>query len=422
MIAPFSMKFIQFPASWPCAKRFRRSLVLGATVSAATLFSPLTGSGATTPADLATIPERTQEGFLVPRPAPEFSFPRDHGSHPEYAIEWWYLVGHLTAGESLDGPGRRFGFQATFFRQAGPPRSPEAASGVSWDSQYFGRDQLHLAHMALLDTESGEFRHAERLDREGWNARASVQTLDLRQGDWSLKLLSGTNADARMRLVGGPDPEARFELDLVARKPLALFGEGGWERKGAAPTASSYYLSFTRLEAQGRVHWQGRDYTVSGLAWMDHEISSNQLADEQTGWNWACVQLDDGRELMLYVLRLDDGGIDPYSTVAWIARDGSVRQYGADAIEWTPLRYWTSPRTGGEYPVEVRITVPEEDGEGRFTFVLKPFADAVEIPGEAGGIAYWEGACQVMDFTGERVLGSAYMELTGFSEDLSDRL
>ena len=58
----------------------------------------------------------TDDGYKIPTPSPSFTFPRDHGSHPEYRIEWWYITGHLH-DENQD----HYGFQATFFSMHLPP-------------------------------------------------------------------------------------------------------------------------------------------------------------------------------------------------------------------------------------------------------------------------------------------------------------
>ena len=171
-------------------------------------FAPLCGQ--------TSAPLTTADGFAVPQPGHIFTFPRDHGSHPEFKIEWWYLTGHLFAKD-----GRRFGYQATFFRSAAPDKSTH----------------LHLAHMALIDVATGKFHHQERLNREGWDARSSTTTLDLHNGPWSLRFLDATAE--RMSLRGGIRADVGFNFTLSPAKPLVVFGENSVSRKGSAPTAAS---------------------------------------------------------------------------------------------------------------------------------------------------------------------------------------
>lgn len=339
----------------------------------------------------AAAPLATAEGFAVPQPGRTFVFPRDHGSHPEFKIEWWYLTGHLHSGN-----GRRFGVQATFFRQASPDRST----------------QLYLAHMAVLDVASGRFLHQERLNREGWDAAADTTTLRVRNGPWSLVFADA--AAERLRLIGGIRAEAGFALDLQPVKPLVSFGEDGVSRKGEAPTAASHYLTYTRLRAEGTLTLDDRSFDVRGEFWMDHEISSSQLGAGQVGWDWISVHLVDGREFMLYRLRRTDGSADPYSTFTWVDRNGRTEKA---AFGWEVLGTWKSRATQAEYPVRVRVSALDPETGRERTFTLEPLAEDQELTGALGGIAYWEGACRVRDETGAEV-GSAFMELTGYAAPL----
>jgi predicted secreted hydrolase len=350
----------------------------------------------------------TPDGFAVPQPGKPFEFPRDHGSHPEFKIEWWYLTGHLESDR-----GRRFGFQATFFRRAAPRAKDLAAPDPD-----LLPPQVYLAHMALLDVRSGRFLHQERLHREGWDAGAAIGSLALRNGPWSLAM---TDAKTEaMRLHGSIRNEAKFELDLVPTKPLVRFGEEGVSRKGSSDTAASYYLTFPRLAVTGRVHWGTEPMAVTGQAWMDHEISSSQLAEDQAGWDWASLQLDDGREVMAYRMRLKDGGTDPFSTLAWVDRDGGVHHYPATQFTWSTTGTWRSPRSGAIYPLPVILHCPDPLTGKRASFTLEPLALDQELHGAVGGVAYWEGACRVLDSQGEAI-GVGFVELTGYAGDLASR-
>jgi len=382
-------------------QRYIGALALGLYLGC---FGALGAAQAQTPVTL------TPDGFAVPQPGYPFAFPRDHGSHPEFKIEWWYLTGHL---HTVDTPARRFGFQATFFRQAGPRGGTDV-------NPEFGSAQLYLAHMALVDVQTGRFLHQERLNREGWDAAAATDTLAVRNGDWSLRLVDPTDASAQptLALQGGIHAEAAFALTLRAAKPLVVFGEDGVSRKGAAPTAASYYLTFTRLMADGELTLQGErgseKFRVTGEAWMDHEISSSQLGAGQIGWDWVSIQFTDRRELMLYRLRLRDGTADPASTLTWIDAAGRTQR---SPFTWEVLTRWTSPATGAIYPQRIRITTTDPATNATVTLSVEPLVAAQELPGTLGGVSYWEGACRVRDAAGREV-GSAYMELTGYARDL----
>jgi predicted secreted hydrolase len=375
-------------------------------------------------ASAATPPLTTAEGFAVPQPGHRFVFPRDHGSHPDFKIEWWYVTGHLYAASAVSGtPPRRFGFQATFFRQAGP-RLPAGAAPSATSSTdpnpNFGTGHLFLAHMALVDVQSGRFLHQERLNREGWDAAAATDTLDVRNGTWSLCLADPADASASptLQLSGGIQADATFTLTLRAAKPLVVFGENSLSRKGSDPTAASYYLTFTRLAVDGNLtlHGERADETlrVTGEAWMDHEISSSQLSSGQVGWDWLSVQFADRRELMLYRLRLRDGSADPASTLTWTDAAGRTQRM---PFTWEVLTRWTSPATGATYPARIRIATTDPATGQPVAFTAEPLVAAQELPGTLGGVPYWEGACRIRDASGNEV-GSAYMELTGYAKDL----
>jgi predicted secreted hydrolase len=359
-------------------------------------------------ADAPPLALTTSDGFAVPQPGRSFEFPRDHGSHPEFKIEWWYVTGHLESAER-----RRFGFQATFFRRAAPraedvaARDPDLLPG-----------QVYLAHMALLEVRSGRFLHQERLNREGWEADAALGELAVRNGPWSLVM---TDPETEvMRLRGSIRSEATFELELVPRKPLVVFGADGVSRKGRSDTAASYYLTFSRLAVTGRLEWGTETLAVTGQAWMDHEISSSQLAEDQAGWDWASLQLDDGREVMAYRLRLKDGGTDPFSTLAWVDRDGAVRHYTAREFSWTTTGTWSSPRSGAVYPLPVVLVCEDPETGEKTSFRLEPLALDQELDGAVGGIAYWEGACRVLNSQGQPI-GVGFVELAGYAGDLAAR-
>ncbi|HMO65596.1 MAG TPA: lipocalin-like domain-containing protein, partial [Verrucomicrobiota bacterium] len=323
---------------------------------------------------MLAVPVRATDGFALPQPGRQFVFPRDHGSHPEFRIEWWYLTGHL-----WDAASNRFGFQATFFRTAAPRTTNEAAGTPG-----FGSDQLFLAHMAVSEPAKGSFLHQERLNREGWDAGADTNTLRLWNGNWSLEFTD--TASETLRLRGGARGDAAVDLELRPTKPLVVFGTDGVSRKGASPAAASHYLTFPRLAVAGTLTRDGRVRAVSGQAWMDHEFSSSQLDAGQVGWDWASIQLHDGRDIMLYRLRLADGGSDPHSTLAWVERDGRVRHFGPERFRLEPLARWRSPRTGGDYPLGLRITLPAADGAGELALRLEPLLPDQELPGAIGGV------------------------------------
>ena len=351
----------------------------------------------------------TPDGFAIPQPGREFTFPRDHGSHPEFAIEWWYVTGHLTATNQS-----QFGFQATFFRRAlVPPGDTNRSLSAA-----FGNRQIFLAHMALVDKTTGKFRFQERLNREGWDAAAATNTMDVRNGNWFLRLLpEPTAAKETFELQATVGADTAFQLNLTPTKPLVIFGTNGVSRKAGDPAAASHYLTFPRLAAIGELMLGDEKMAVTGEAWMDHEFSSSQLGKDQVGWDWLSIQLFDGRELMAYRMRRKDGSTDPFSTVAWIDNQGVVRQTGPDKFKWTMSEHWRSPKTGAEYPSLVRLEATNPATSRPEEFIIEPCVSDQELTGKVGGVGYWEGACRVLG-DDKRQVGRAYLELTGYDTSL----
>ena len=358
--------------------------------------------------------------FALPQPGRIFQFPADHGSHPEYKIEWWYITGHLTS----EG-GQRHGFQATFFRRSGDRRANTDTASVPLTpstsaTPLFATDEFFLAHMAWLDVATGTFRHEERLNRRGWDAQADIRKLQLRNGNWSLKDLGpDTNETLALELRGGIQADLFWRMTLRPQKPLVIFGTNGVSRKAREPSAASHYLTFSRMSVSGELRRGSSSKTerIEGEAWMDHEISSSQLGQGQVGWDWTCIQLFDGRELMAYRMRRDDGSTDAFSTVAWIGTDGRVSQWGPDRFTWRGEGQWKSPRSGGTYPATVLLTVPEPDGRPGPTLRIEPLCADQELSGGIAGVPYWEGACRVRDAQGKEI-GRAFVEMTGYAGNL----
>jgi predicted secreted hydrolase len=271
---------------------------------------------------------------------------------------------------------------------------------------------LHLAHAALLDAKTGTFLHEEKLNRDGWDAGASTAKLDVHNGNWSLRM---NDSDEQMKLVCTVKANALIELDLKPAKALVIFGKDGVSRKGASADAASHYLTFPRLDAKGTVKQGSITHAVQGEAWMDHEFSSSQLDDGQVGWDWAALQLKDGREVMVYRMRLADGSSDPASTLTIIARDGTHESRSREAFQWQALDAWQSPHTKATYPNHVRISVDQE------SFELRPLVKDQELGGSLTGLPYWEGACDVCDSKGV-LIGRAFLELAGYAGDLRRHL
>jgi predicted secreted hydrolase len=307
--------------------------------------------------------------FPAVLPGKSFRFPRDHGAHPQFRTEWWYVTGWLAPSGARE-QGRALGFQVTFFRVR-----PDFETG---NPSAFAPRQLIVAHAALADPRHGRLRHDERAGRAALGLAGSREdTTAVWVDDWKLEL-HGDRYAARIAAR-----EFALELELEAARAPFLQGEQGLSRKGPRPREASYYYSRPHLRVAGRVDGA----PVEGLAWLDHEWSSQYLAPEAAGWDWAGINLDDGGALMAFRMRARAGGV----------------YYAPPGVTFEPLRTWKSPRTGVEYPVEMRVN----------DLRLKPLMDDQELDARAStGTIYWEGA--VRAYRGAAPVGHGYLELTGY--------
>lgn len=329
--------------------------------------------------------------FQPALPGYEYAFPRDHGAHDEYKTEWWYYTGHLRAED-----GHRYGFELTFFR-VGVDREPSAAS--RWSLR-----NLSLAHFAITDVDGKAFRFYEKFNRSSpFTADAAAGRLDVFNEGWRATTLP----DGSWRLAATSGSDA-IDLVLTSAKQPAIHGENGISVKAAGVGYASHYYSMTRLEVRGTVNGKrGR-----GLAWMDHEFGSAQLRENQQGWDWFSIQLDNDAELMLYQIRRSDGTPDATSSGSLITSDGQVIHLRRDDMRVTPAATWKSPHTGAAYPMGWRVAVPKF----AIDLTLQPLLRDQELVTRGSTrVTYWEGAVDVNgSFGNVAARGQGYVEMTGY--------
>ena len=352
------------------------------------------GGRAADPAHGLASPEEALRGAdagyaraTAPRP---FAFPRDHGPHPEFRTEWWYVTGNLRAAD-----GRRFGFQLTFFEVALAPTAPPRGSA-------FATRHAVMAHFALTDVGAGRFRSAQRLERAAAGlAGARGAPFAVWLDDWRLASLG--ESFLPLRVVASED-EAALDLTLEAGTPPTPQGDRGLSRKGPGAGNASFYYSMTRLPARGAVRVGGTTFAVRGAAWLDREWSTSALGPDVAGWDWFALQLDDGRDVMFYRLRRKDGSSDPLSAGSVVGADGRAAPLSAADVSVEPLRLWTSAATGARYPTAWRFAAPSRGIDVEVRAAL----DAQEL---TGIVDYWEGA---VDVSGSS-RGVGYVEMTGYA-------
>lgn len=329
-------------------------------------------------------------------------FPRDHGSHPEYQIEWWYYTGNLHTDD-----GKAFGYQLTFFRFALTPQMPERTS-------HFATNQVYMAHFAVTDASNGEYFCFERRSRGagGLAGATGEPTYKVWLEDWSA---TETEPDVmRLHVPSTSDlveaePKIGLSLNLRQTRPPILHGDRGLSQKGPELGNATYYYSLVGMETAGEITVNGKTVAVRGISWMDHEFGTSFLGEGFVGWDWFSLQLDDGTTLMLYCLRRSDQSCDPETFEGTlVSPDGRRLHIGTKDFTLIPTRQWTSPESGATYPSGWDITFPEL----KIALQVEPLIPNQEF---RASFTYWEGAVRVRgQIDGAAVSGHGYVELTGY--------
>jgi predicted secreted hydrolase len=338
--------------------------------------------------------------FKAALPGYHYEFPRDYFNHPDYQTEWWYYTGNL---QTTDG--RKFGFELTFFREGVDRNSAKTAT---WDIR-----DLYLAHFAVSDLDGNKFFHTERTNRSGPGiAGADASLQKVWNGNWNVVWVAGAE-----NLTAIADQFA-INLSLRPEKPPVIHGANGLSQKSGGEGRASHYFSETRLRASGSVEIVSKKYEVTGLAWMDHEFFTQQLAPDQVGWDWLSIQLDDHMELMLFHIRRKDGAIDPFSAGTFIDGQGRAHHLRINDFQLEPHdpteagSRWTSPETHAIYPIRWKIRVPSLG----ITLDASTPLPAQEITGHSRFVPnYWEGVIFLAGSRNSAALhGSGYLEMTGY--------
>jgi predicted secreted hydrolase len=331
--------------------------------------------------------------YPVVHPGITLHFPADHGAHPQFRTEWWYVTGWL---KTVDG--QDLGFQVTFFRN----RPPVDAANPS----RFAARQLLFAHVALSDAASGHLLHDERTARQGFGlASARIGDADVAIRDWRLRRDPGGQWQAQIAAAG-----FALSLDLQPTQPPLPQGQGGYSRKGPLPQEASYYYSIPHLRVSGSVRRGATTVAVTGEAWLDREWSSTYLDPAAQGWDWTGINFDDGSALMAFRIRRRGGGT-LWAGGALRRADGTTSVLGPNDVTFRSLATWRSTATGAVYPVAQEVGIRTSGGQMHWR--LTPIFAAQEIDSRRSGLpVYWEGAVRTQG-------GRGYLELTGYDQPLA---
>src|ERR1700722_14683154 len=327
---------------------------------------------------------KTADGFAAVLPGKIFTFPADHGPHPDYRIEWWYVTANL-----VDSTGGALGAQWTLFRQAMRP----GAQQEGWANQ-----QIWMGHAAV--TRADTHRFSETFARGGVG-QAGVEAKPFRAwiDSWQMRGLDTTRDDTIAPLeLNASGADFAYALRLDAGRPLVLQGDAGYSRKSERGQAS-YYYSQPYFKVTGSLTIDDKPVEVTGQAWMDREWSSQPLASDQSGWDWFSLHLNGGEKLMLYRLRQSDGHNDLFGN--WIEPSGRSTENASAGNQITPTI--STDIEGRKVPTGWRIAIPAHG--------LRIETTPLNAKSWMGtSFAYWEGP---ISFAGSHD-GVGYLEMTGY--------
>jgi len=330
-----------------------------------------------------------------------FAFPEDHLAHQAYKTEWWYFTGNLSTAQA-----QKFAYQFTLFRFALHPHKVSAHNSA-WRS-----NNIYMAHVALTDIKQKKMLQQERFSRDGLALAGVGKTeqglVQFWLNDWQISALQPERLFPLALDIQADDFALKLQLDTV--KPLVLQGDQGLSQKNNS--YASYYYSYSRLASKGTISIGSSNYEVVGDSWFDREWSTSALAEDQQGWDWFSLHLDDGSELMLYQMRKKNGVKDSYSSAVLIDAQGNSETLQAQQFQLAIKKFWQSPVSGIRYPINWAILIPEKNIQLLLSTPVKQ-----QEWSKAGGFSfnYWEGSVFVNGIKNHQpVTGSGYLEMTGY--------
>lgn len=331
--------------------------------------------------------DQNNEAYVHAYKVIDFKFPQDHAAHDDFKTEWWYFTGNL-----FDELENRYGFQFTIFRNN---LYPELQNLANWQ-----RKNIYMGHMGLSDFKKSKFYSFEKFEREAIGlAGVKQEPLKVWLNHWYIK--SQAQQDIFPLEIFAMEDGIGYKLILERVKNLVLQGDRGLSQKSKELGNASYYYSYTRLKAKGEVFIKDKTYKVQGLTWMDREWSTSALAEDQEGWDWFSLQLEDDSEMMIYQLRNKDGSIDEYSSGSYVDASGQKLSLVKEDFVLKALEYFDYQ--AHSYPIKWSLAIKKLDLDLVVEAKFKEQVHDFSIP-------YWEGA---IDVSGSKE-GYGYLEMTGY--------
>lgn len=335
----------------------------------------------------------------------EFSFPAEHGAHPDYLTEWWYFTGFVKSRDGKD-----YGYQLTFFRFS---LTPPDSFNPGFNFKAFKRSGILMGHFAVTDVTANSFSSFERFSREGAGLAGVEQGREVRiwLDNWAAKV--GTDGSWSLFASAGEGIDTvSIDLELQTDTSPILHGDRGHSRKGREEGQANYYYSLIHLDTQGTFNFGKQTVSVSGSSWMDHEWGTSALPDGSSGWDWFGLQLEDGTALMLASVRMPTSEVEPSFVNSLYSNTGELHKLYFSQVYLEAKRYWQSPSTGIVYPAAWDLNVPD--------YQLKCRVEPLVADQEFSGLsAYWEGLVFAdCSLEGVPVTGYGYVELTGYGNEV----
>lgn len=362
----------------------------------------------------------------VIEPVP-FQFPKDHLVHQGYKTEWWYFSGNVKSGNvrsgnmnssnansrninkekiNLSDNSHKFSYQFTLFRFALKPEK------LSQAKSHWRSSNIYMGHVALTDISNQQSYQQERFSRDGLALAGAEKNekglLQFWLNDWQIRSMQADQLFPLQLNINNNQFELNLQLD--ATKPVVLQGKQGLSQK--SNSSASYYYSYTRLASKGRIRVGDASYEVTGNSWFDREWSTSSLGDDQQGWDWFAIHLEDGSDVMLYQMRKKDGDKDIYSSGTLVDSQGNSESLKSQQFLLKVSDYWQSPISGVQYPVGWEILIPEKGIKLKVTASVKQ-----QEWSRASGSSfnYWEGSIEVKGVKNHHaVTGTGYLEMTGY--------